>query len=220
VQIGWLEDKQTRARAIELTHVIRFFANRGWTPATSSNFSFVKDREKNTFVISRSGQDKSQFKPNHFMVIDEHGQALEPKEAKPSAETLIHLSLYQWQPIECILHTHSPASTVLSMKYAGFGTEFTQPGEITFTGYEIKKAFDGIDTHDTTVTLPIFPNSQNMVEFANHLNHYLAQCDELFGFAIAGHGLYTWGNTIQAAKRHVEAWEFLFECRLLELRIG
>jgi len=106
------------------------------------------------------------------------------------------------------------------MKYAGFGTDFAQPGEITFTGYEIKKAFDGIDTHDTTVTLPIFPNSQNMVEFANHLNHYLAQCDELFGFAIAGHGLYTWGNTIQAAKRHVEAWEFLFECRLLELRIG
>ncbi|MEQ8464749.1 methylthioribulose 1-phosphate dehydratase [Coleofasciculus sp. E1-EBD-02] len=220
MQIGWLEDKQTKAKAIELTNVIRFFANRGWTPATSSNFSFVKDQEQKAFVISRSGQDKSQFKPNHFMLIDERGQAIEPKEAKPSAETLIHLSLYNWQPIECVLHTHSPASTVLSMKYAGLGTDFAHPGEMTFTGYEIKKAFDGIDTHDTTVTLPIFPNSQNMVEFANNLNHYLAQRDELFGFAIAGHGLYTWGNTIQAAKRHVEAWEFLFECRLLELRMG
>lgn len=59
-----------------------------------------------------------------------------------------------------------------------------------------------------------------MVEFADNLDRYLAGSDELFGFAIAGHGLYTWGNTIQAAKRHVEAWEFLFECRLLELRIG
>ncbi|MEQ8968947.1 MAG: hypothetical protein RIE73_00955 [Coleofasciculus sp. C1-SOL-03] len=32
-------------------------------------------------------------------------------------------------------------------------------------------------------------------------DRYLAGSDELFGFAIAGHGLYTWGNTIQAAKR-------------------
>ncbi|MEQ9358982.1 class II aldolase/adducin family protein [Coleofasciculus chthonoplastes] len=72
---------------------------------------------------------------------------------------------------------------------------------------------------ELTNVIRFFPNSQNRVEFADNLNHYLAQCDELFGFAIAGHGLYTWGNTIQAAKRYVEAWEFLLECRLLELRI-
>ncbi|HIN34013.1 MAG TPA: methylthioribulose 1-phosphate dehydratase, partial [Nitrospirales bacterium] len=31
------------------------------------------------------------------------------------------------------------------------------------------------------------------------------------GFLIRGHGLYTWGKTIQDAKRHVEILEFLLE---------
>lgn len=219
MQIRWLQDKETRTKALELIDVITFFANRGWTPATSSNFSFVKDGEKKVFVISRSGQDKGNLKPNHLMLIDEQGQGIEPKEAKPSAETLIHLSLYKWQPIQCVLHTHSPASTVLSRKYAPKDNNFATPGEMIFAGYEIKKAFDGIETHDTILRLPVFPNSQNMVEFSANLDEYLAQTDDLLGFAIAGHGLYAWGRTIQEAKRHIEAWEFLFECRLLELSI-
>jgi methylthioribulose-1-phosphate dehydratase len=29
---------------------------------------------------------------------------------------------------------------------------------------------------------------------------------------VAGHGLYTWGRSIDAARRHIEAYEFLLEC--------
>ena len=32
------------------------------------------------------------------------------------------------------------------------------------------------------------------------------------GFLLAGHGLYSWGNSIAATKRHIEVFEFLFEC--------
>ena len=31
------------------------------------------------------------------------------------------------------------------------------------------------------------------------------------GFLLAGHGLYSWGKDIPAAKRHIEVLEFLFE---------
>ncbi|MGK7925315.1 MAG: methylthioribulose 1-phosphate dehydratase, partial [Spirulina sp.] len=152
--------------------------------------------------------------------VDEAGKTIAPEGAKPSAETLIHLSIYNWKPVNCVLHTHSPASTVLSKKYGRSRANFTESSEIAFEGYEIQKAFAGIDTHESQVTLPVFPNSQNMVEFSENLTRYLADRDELFGFAIAGHGLYTWGDSIQAAKRYVETWEFLFECRLWELRLA
>ena len=33
----------------------------------------------------------------------------------------------------------------------------------------------------------------------------------IYGFLLAGHGLYTWGKTIAEAKRHIEVLEFLFE---------
>jgi|GEM_PF-6747725 len=34
------------------------------------------------------------------------------------------------------------------------------------------------------------------------------------GFLLAGHGLYGWGSSIAEAKRHIEVFEFLMECRL------
>ncbi|MEA5470306.1 methylthioribulose 1-phosphate dehydratase [Spirulina sp. 06S082] len=220
----WLQEEETQLKAIELSNAVRFFGSRGWTPATSSNFSFIADRQRNVFAISQSGRDKTQFKPEDLMLVDETGKTIEPEGAKPSAETLIHLSIYNWKSVDCVFHTHSPASTVLSKRYLKSGESFAKFREISFEGYEIQKAFAGINTHETTVTLPVFSNSQNMVEFSENLTQYLTQHltdrDELFGFAIAGHGLYTWVNTIQMAKRNVEAWEFLFECRLLELRLG
>ncbi|MEL7265147.1 MAG: class II aldolase/adducin family protein, partial [Planctomycetota bacterium] len=33
-----------------------------------------------------------------------------------------------------------------------------------------------------------------------------------YGFLIRGHGLYTWGRDLFAARRHVEIFEFLFDC--------
>ena len=32
------------------------------------------------------------------------------------------------------------------------------------------------------------------------------------GFLIAGHGLYAWGRDVAEARRHVEGFDFLFEC--------
>jgi ribulose-5-phosphate 4-epimerase/fuculose-1-phosphate aldolase len=34
----------------------------------------------------------------------------------------------------------------------------------------------------------------------------------LHGFLIARHGLYTWGRDLAEARRHIEIFEFLFEC--------
>ena len=40
---------------------------------------------------------------------------------------------------------------------------------------------------------------------------------EVHGYLIAGHGLYTWGRSVEEACRHVEAFEFLLACEI-ELR--
>ncbi|MDX5299004.1 MAG: class II aldolase/adducin family protein, partial [Gammaproteobacteria bacterium] len=39
------------------------------------------------------------------------------------------------------------------------------------------------------------------------------------GYLIRGHGLYTWGATMDDCLRHVEALEFLFECELATMRL-
>jgi ribulose-5-phosphate 4-epimerase/fuculose-1-phosphate aldolase len=39
------------------------------------------------------------------------------------------------------------------------------------------------------------------------------------GYLIAGHGLYAWGASVDDALRHVEAFECLFECEVLERKL-
>jgi methylthioribulose-1-phosphate dehydratase len=105
-----------------------------------------------------------------------------------------------------VLHTHSVPATVLS---EGFLTE----GHLVIRGYEMLKGLAGIGTHETAIEVEIFHNTQDIpalaAVIADQLNH-----DETplrHGFLIAGHGLYTWGADIAAARRHVEVFEFLFE---------
>lgn len=206
-----MESAELQNRSRELASLVREIENKGWTPATSSNFSFrTRDHEKSFCAISRSGVDKSKFQANDFILVDENLEWREPQEAKPSAESLIHTSLYQWdRSIEFILHTHSVSATVLGMN--------ENSEEIGFQGYEMIKAFSEFKSHEESLICPVFENSQDMPSFSNDLSVFLKKATKpIKGFLIRGHGLYTWGQSLAEAKRHLEAWEFLFACRLKE----
>ena len=80
------------------------------------------------------------------------------------------------------------------------------------------KGLEGITTHDTTINVPVFQNSQDMVELSDRIREVLISSDggpsevlSHHGFLLSGHGLYTWGRTLAEARRHIEIFEFLFE---------
>jgi len=76
------------------------------------------------------------------------------------------------------------------------------------------KAFKGINTHNTTICVPIFANDQDITRLSSKVVLYLENNPSIYGYLIAGHGLYTWGRSMQETIRHIEAFEFLFECEL------
>ena len=199
--------------AEELLETIRFFNLKGWSPATSTNYS-VRAENKSEFIISRSGVDKSKFNLNDLIMINAKGDVLPPFNKagiKSSAETEIHTALYEQFPeINCVLHTHSVLGTVLSHS-------LVQEKQIIFEGFEILKGLEGNATHELKETLPIVPNSQEMSDILRDMKGKYQK--DVHGFLIAGHGLYTWGKDLATAKRHVETFEFLFECYLAMRRI-
>jgi methylthioribulose-1-phosphate dehydratase len=186
---------------------VRELSARGWTPATSSNFSLrVDDRH---VAITVSGRDKGKLTEADIMVVDVDGHPV-ATEQKSSAETLLHTQLYKRFPeIGCVLHTHSLTQTVASRLYAGLG-------HVHLEGYELLKAFTGNSTHDTVVELPVLPNTQDMHTLAAQVDALLDQRD-MWGYLIDGHGLYAWGRDMPEARRHLEAFDFLLGCEL-ELR--
>lgn len=80
-------------------------------------------------------------------------------------------------------------------------------------GYEMQKALTGISSHEDEIKIQVFENDQNLVRLADVIAR--AWHNEQIGvpgFLIRGHGLYAWGKDAQDALRHVEGFEFLFEC--------
>lgn len=191
------DEFQQRAR--ELIEAGRFLHGRGWTPATSGNFS--ARLADGRIAITVSGRHKGVLNPEDIMMIDAEGHPL--SELKPSAETLLHTSLYRRYPaVGAVLHPHTPGSVLVSRLFGD---------RLVLADYELLKALRGITTHAAKVVIPVFPNDQDIPRLAARVEQYLDDHGDVPGYIIAGHGLYAWGGTVAEALRHVEALEFLFD---------
>ena len=201
------DDRATWPEVASLIEVGNEFHRRGWSLATSSNYSAVLDRDPFRLLVTASGRDKSRLTPDDFVVIDELGLPTEG-ESRPSAEAHLHLAAAVRPEIGAVLHTHSVWGTLLS-------DVFHEQGVLELHGYEMIKGLEGVVTHDHTLRIPIFENTQDIPSLAVMVRDYFTSPEGpyFYGFLIRRHGLYTWGRDLQDARRHVEALEFLFEVR-------
>ncbi len=198
------------AQAQEIIAAGQFLYGEGWSPATSSNYSARIDEQN--LAITVSGKHKGQLQAEDIMVVDLAGHPVK-SQLKSSAETLLHCVLYEWrQDIGAILHTHSQAATVLTRLLA-------DQDALVLEGYEVQKAFPGIDTHEGQLAIPIFENTQDIRTLAAQSLSYLEMNPTTPAYLIRGHGLYTWGANMADTLRHIEAMEFLMACELETLKV-
>ncbi len=182
----------------------RWIDQQGWCPATGGNFS-VRDAGDHA-LITASGCHKGHLLAENLLRVDLDGRPV-GSALKPSAETLLHTRLYQLDSgIGAVLHTHSVASTVLSRMEAGEWFELS--------GFEMQKSLAGNQTHDETIRLAVFENTQDMQALAQQLSERWQATPLQWGFLVRGHGLYAWGRDMSEARRHIEGLEFLFACAL------
>jgi methylthioribulose-1-phosphate dehydratase len=196
------------ARAAELVEAGRFLFQRGMVPATSGNLS--ARLADGSLAVTVSGRHKGRLSQADIMRVDADGRPLDGR--RPSAETLLHCQIYRRMAATgAVLHPHSVSATVLSR----LANE-----AVVLTDYELLKALPGVETHNCSLTVPIFPNDQDIPRLAAAVEAWMDRNGYFPGYLIAGHGFYTWGRDAAEALRHVEALDFLFECelRMRELR--
>jgi methylthioribulose-1-phosphate dehydratase len=73
------------------------------------------------------------------------------------------------------------------------------------------KGLKGVTSHAHREWLPIIENDQDMPRLAGVVETALRRQPEIHGFLLLNHGLYTWGENLAEAKRHLEILEFLLE---------
>ncbi len=171
--------------ADQLAVIARWAHGKGWAPATSTNYSVrLPDQAAPALcVITSSGVDKEWICADQMLAVDSAGEPVGASSLKPSAETLLHTMLYRTVEAGAVLHTHSLAAAVLS-RVAG------KHRRLVFSGWEILKGLNGVETHDAKVVLPVFPNSQDVRALAASIEPCLRQERPLYGFLLEGHGLY------------------------------
>lgn len=197
------------AAAAGLIAVGQRFDRRNWAPATAGNYSARLD--DGSFAITVSGRHKGRLTPDDIMRVDADGNSLDGK--RPSAETWLHMMLYRDFPqVGAVLHSHATAGVALARLMAG-------ADGWRISGHEMLKVLPGITTHETSVTLPIVDNSQDMRVIETALGDRLHRPDATSAYVIRSHGLYGWGRDIDEAERVIEGVEWLGEVELHEMKV-
>jgi methylthioribulose-1-phosphate dehydratase len=185
----------------ELCAVAKACYGRGWVPATSGNFSVRWGRR---IYITPTGLDKGTLAPEDLLEIDINGAVLGGN-GRPSAETSLHTVIYRERVhAKAILHVHTIWNTLLSGKFAS-------QGSVPLEGYELLKGLSGVASHEHTERVPILENTQVYSSLAEHFRDVLCSNADVHGVLLSRHGLYTWGESVAEARRHLEALEFLFD---------
>jgi methylthioribulose-1-phosphate dehydratase len=171
---------------------------------TSGNFSAVVSWRPFRLLITPSAVQKGTLTGGQFLTVDDRGGVVPPSRGRPSAETLLHLEIVKARSAAAVLHTHSVWGTILSDLHA-------DKQGLAVQGYEMLKGLDGVASHDHREWVPIVENDQDMVRLARAVGGLLERDRGCHGFLLRGHGLYTWGGSLDDAERHVEILEFLLE---------
>ncbi|WP_456403115.1 methylthioribulose 1-phosphate dehydratase [Persephonella sp.] len=193
------EEKQ---KAVNILNDIKVkFYKRGWFPATSGNLSYKLHDDPLYFAITSSGKDKGTVTHEDVIFVDKDGKPIEKTRLKPSAETKIHSQIYQKTDAGCVVHIHTVNNNFISEVYF-------EDGHVILKGFEMIKALD-IWEEDPEVKVPIIENFFDLEKLADEAGKNLNP--KVPGLLIRNHGIYVWGRDEFEAKRHVEAFEFIFE---------
>jgi methylthioribulose-1-phosphate dehydratase len=197
----------------ELCHYGCLLYGNDWSPATSSNYSARLD--EHCCALTSSGKHKGELTPDDILAVNWQGQPItipeQPRDGKPSAETLLHTRIYQRYPqAGAVLHTHSKNAVLVSHLWP--------QAQLILSGWELQKAIQGQSSHEDSLLIPIVDNDQNIPRLAEKLAPQLTP--ECRAYLIRGHGIYTWGHDLAECFRHLEALEHLLGYQLDLIRMG
>jgi methylthioribulose-1-phosphate dehydratase len=184
-----------------IAHATEFY-RLGWMLGTGGNMSI---RTEDGFVITASGRDKGELAEGDFVRVDMEGTAREG-DPTPSAETSVHLAIYREHPdAGAVYHVHDVHAALCSERDAAIGATRIE-------GLEMLKGLD-VGPDAGAVEIPIFANHDHVPEIAIDVERFLSDGPRPIVPAInvRGHGAYAWGESPEAARRHIECLAYLFE---------
>ena len=193
----------------DLSNIGQILYERGWMWGTAGNLS---SRTDEGIWITASGVNKGSLGPDDFILIDKQGSVLEAsKDKKCSAETTLHLAVYQHFPDQqACLHVHTTTSNLVC-QIPEVNLQQNFPKWLNIPPLEMLKGL-GIWNEEPDCSIPIFPNHAHVPRIATEVSSALkAGLIQVPGFLIEHHGLTVWGQNINEALNRLECFAYIFK---------
>jgi methylthioribulose-1-phosphate dehydratase len=88
---------------------------------------------------------------------------------------------------------------------------YAPDGGFEISGYEMLKGLSGVTSHEHHEWVPIWRTTRTWIGWPDASARRWSSDPDAHAILLRRHGLYTWGDTLADASRHVEILEFLFE---------
>lgn len=181
----------------------KHFYDCGWMVGTAGNLS--ARLPDGSLWITASGCSKGQLTPLDFIRLHTDGNILEsPNPAlRPSAETSIHLAIYNCFPqAQACYHVHSIEAKLVS--------RFTEDDTLPLPPIEMLKGL-GVWEENPKVAMPLFANYLDVGRIAAEIGaRFRISPPPVPALLIRDHGITVWADSPSAAYNYVELVEYIF----------
>jgi len=187
----------------DLIAAAKHFYDRGWMVGTAGNLSSRLD--DGSFWITASGRQKGKLTATDFIRMNLDGIILEQPDpdSRPSAETSIHLAVYQSFPeAQACYHVHSIEANLVSRLAAG--------DAVSLPALEMLKGL-GVWEENPQVSMPLFTNYFSVPQIAQEIGELFAiSPPQVPALLIRDHGVTVWANSPATAYNYIEIVEYIF----------
>lgn len=197
---------------LELITTARNFYQQGWMVGTAGNLSVrLGDR---SFWITASGRSKGELLPSDFVRIYPDGTVEKSaSNLQPSAETVIHQTLYQLlSEAQACYHIHSIENNLVS--------RFVNTDTLSLPPLEMLKGL-GIWQENPHCEIPIFANHLQVERIAAEIQErFTVHRPQIPALLIRNHGVTVWAPSPTTARNYIEVVEYIFRYMVAACRMG
>lgn len=195
---------------IDLITAAQYFYQQGWMVGTAGNLS--ARLPDGSFWITASGKSKGDLTLEDFVQVYPDGHIEVVPTLKPSAETVIHQTLYaHFTEAQACYHVHSVEANVVS--------RFVDTETLLLPPLEMLKGL-GVWQENPHCAIAVFPNHLNVQQIATDIQQrFQANPPQIPALLIRDHGLTVWASSAESARNSIELLEYIFRYMVLARQI-
>ncbi|KAE9048130.1 putative bifunctional methylthioribulose-1-phosphate dehydratase/enolase-phosphatase [Phytophthora rubi] len=188
----------------------RLYYTTEWMTGTGGAMSL---RHGERIYVTPSGVPKERLQPEDLYVLDLDGGILSSPKAKPGKKVPklsdcapLFLNAHKIRKAAVVLHSHGITCNLAAALCDG-------KSEFRISHQEMIKGITGHGYADTLV-VPVIDNVPKESALAGPIARTMEAYPNTSAVLVRRHGLFVWGDSWEAAKRHAECLHYLFEAAI------